>query len=671
MRLLLIEDNPDDALLVKESLAAIPGAPFEVEWVDRVSLGLEKLKSGGIDVVLTDLNLPDSTGRGLDTYLRLRVQAPNLPIVVLTGTEDESIGLEALKKGAQDFLPKDEVNSKVLNRIVRYAVERKQEEEYLQHAIAQLGAQKQALDQLAVVAETDPEGRITYVNDMFCKISQYSREEVMGKDHRNLVNSGYHPKSFWKNFWETISQGHVWRGEVKNRTKDGSAQWMDTSVVPFMGPDGKPQKYLAIRTVITERKQAEEALRQSEEQLYELNKDLEKQVAQRTELLLAKERELEQSRRLEAIGSLAGGVAHDFNNLLTGIAGIIQEAHDDLPKNDPKREGFDMALKAAQSAFALTRQLLAFSRNQIVTPQVMDLSARLSEFKKMLNRLIGEDIRLRTEFQVGIGKIKIDPGQLEQIVVNLAVNARDAMPEGGDLSIETAEHVQNAGTESPLPPGRYVRLSIRDTGHGMNRETVDRIFEPFFTTKGEKGTGLGLSTVYGIVKQNGGRIYVRSKEGEGTTFDLFFPNLGTNPPEEPKQEKRKAVLRGHETVLVVEDEKIVRHVVTGQLKRHGYNVLEASSGAEALELTEKLHESIQLLLTDVVMPGMNGRELAESLTQKRPGLAVLFMSGYSQDILDAKGIATGETHFIKKSYLNKDLLPKVREVLDGRKVPAS
>jgi signal transduction histidine kinase/ActR/RegA family two-component response regulator len=451
---------------------------------------------------------------------------------------------------------------------------------------------------------------------------------------------------------------------------DGSMRWLVARGQTYFegeGPSRKAVRRAGIITDITDRKIMEEELRRSESRLAETNKNLEQQVAQRTQLLRNKERELETTRRLEGIGRLAGGVAHDFNNLLTGIVGVLREIRDELPDNDSRRDDLNMALQASESAFSLTRQLLAFSRRHIVTPHVLDLGASLAGFQKILVRLIGEDVRLHADFRPGIGNVLIDPGQLEQIVANLAVNARDAMPKGGDLFIEAAEHVQDEGSTGPPPPGHYMRFTLRDTGVGMSQETQDRIFEPFFTTKKNRGTGLGLSTVYGIVHQHGGHIRVRSQEGEGTTIDVFLPHAGTGQPEIPRQEKRKAVRNGHETVLVVEDDKLVRHVACNMLRRSGHNVLEASNGTEALALEEQAQERIQLLLTDVVMPGMNGRELAQALIRRRPGLAVLFMSGYTQDILDTKGIASGETNFIEKPNLSTDLLHKIREVLDRKK----
>jgi len=408
---------------------------------------------------------------------------------------------------------------------------------------------------------------------------------------------------------------------------------------------------------ITDRKNAETTLQA-------VNQNLDIEVTRAKEVLQNQQRELEMTRRLEAVGRLAGGVAHDFNNLLTGIVGIVQEARGHMPANEPFREDLDMAIKAAQSAFSLTRQLLAFSRHQTAAPKVVDMNANLFEIQKMLPRLIGEDIHLHIDLKPDGGNVKIDPSQLSQIIVNLVLNARDAMPNGGDLWIDTAEHVVREGAEVSIPQGRYVRLTVRDTGIGMSQAIMDRMFEPFFTTKGGKGTGLGLSTVYGIVKQNDGHILIRSHEGQGTTVEVYLPHMGTGCPDDLRLNARDGTVGGRETVLVTEDEEIVRRVTSRMLQREGYHVLEAENGKQALDMAEHCREPINLLLTDVVMPEMNGRQLAEQLRKNHPETKVLYMSGYARDILDMKGVISGETQFIEKTAISNYLRRKVREVLD-------
>ena len=377
------------------------------------------------------------------------------------------------------------------------------------------------------------------------------------------------------------------------------------------------------------------------------------------------EAQLAQSQRLEAVGRLAGGVAHDFNNILTAIGGYTDLLLADMAPTDARRQDVEEILRAAQRAAALTQQLLAFSRRQVMQPKVLDLNALVADIEKMLRRLIGEDILFATVLHPRTGNVRADPGQLEQVIVNLAVNARDAMPEGGRLTIETrsVELDESYRTEHPtVSPGPYVMLAVSDTGIGMDEETRTRIFEPFFTTKVRgKGTGLGLATVYGIVQQSGGHIWVYSEPGRGTTMRVYLPRVDApadkleRPGDAPPQD-----LRGTETILLVEDEASVR-AVTGQLlARNGYTVVEAADGPSALALDIP---KLDLLLTDVVMPGMSGRELANQLTARRPGLRVLYMSGYTDDAVVRHGMLEPGLSYLEKPFRPDALLRKVRETL--------
>jgi PAS domain S-box-containing protein len=384
--------------------------------------------------------------------------------------------------------------------------------------------------------------------------------------------------------------------------------------------------------------------------------------AQRTQL----EAELRHAQKMEGVGRLAGGLAHDFNNLLTVICGTAELAMGGLPAGDPLRAPLQEIRHAGERASELTRQLLAFSRKQILQPVILNLNSVVSDLGTMLRRLIGEDVELTFLPAADLAPVKADAGQLEQVIMNLAVNARDAMPNGGRLTIETGNAEVLAAQfpgQAPVPPGLYVILAITDTGSGMDEATRERIFEPFFTTKeAGKGTGLGLSTVYGIVQQSGGGVSVHSGPGAGSTFTIFLPRAEAQPCEEPPRHSAPTP-RGGETVLVVEDEGALRRLAQAALESAGYRVLTAANGREALRLLEDPETPVRLVLTDMVMPEMGGRELAKALACRRPGIKVLFTSGY-EDALVRHGVAADGAHFIGKPFSVDELARKVREVLD-------
>jgi signal transduction histidine kinase/ActR/RegA family two-component response regulator len=393
-----------------------------------------------------------------------------------------------------------------------------------------------------------------------------------------------------------------------------------------------------------ERKRAEEALRQSEKQF-------------------------RQSQKMEAVGRLAGGIAHDFNNLLTVIMGYSQVLLTELGPQHPLRGKIEETLKAGERAATLIRQLLTFSSKQSLDPKVLSLNTAVTNLEGLLRRLIGEDIQLVSKLDPTNGRLRADQAQLEQVLVNLVVNARDAMPKGGTLTIETAQVELTLSPVyhlTPLPPGPYVRLAVSDTGCGMDRKTQSHIFEPFFTTKGEgKGSGLGLSTVFGIVTQCGGAIDVTSRVGHGTRFDLYFPSVEsdilTTAPTQPLGQLQ----RGTETILLVEDEPSVRTLVRDELRKLGYRVVEAKNGVEACLLATQQAGSLQLLLTDVVMPGMGGRELAQHLSVIKPDLRTLFISGYTDDVGIMAGQEEGTSSFLQKPFTPEVLARAVRNLLDA------
>jgi signal transduction histidine kinase len=383
----------------------------------------------------------------------------------------------------------------------------------------------------------------------------------------------------------------------------------------------------------------------------------------------ALQEQLRQSQKMEAIGRLAGGVAHDFNNLLTIIKGNSELSLMDLEKNDPLRGNLEGVLRASGRASGLIRQLLAFSRRQVMEMKVLDLNTVLEDLDKMLRRIIGEDIELVILPSKDLQRIKADAGQIEQVILNLAVNSRDAMLSGGSLTIETANaelDEEYARRHVAVIPGRYVMLSVSDSGVGMTPEVRDKVFEPFFTTKESgKGTGLGLSTVYGIVKQSGGNIWVYSEPGKGTTFKIYLPRVDEPLGEVVREKAAEGGLpRGSETILIVEDDEDVRELTVRVLKMQGYRVLETSNGSNALHVSEQEAGPIHLMVTDVVMPGMNGPELAKRLNPLRPEMKVIYISGYTDNAIVHHGVLEKGVNYIQKPFTVEGLVRKVRKILD-------
>jgi len=483
---------------------------------------------------------------------------------------------------------------------------------------------------------TDPDGNIEYANPAFERISGYSREEVLGQNPR-LLKSGKTDDAVYRDLWQKISQGEVWVGLLINRKKDGTLFTERATISAVLDESGKIVQYVAVKQDTTHEMHLEGQLRQAQ--------------------------------KMEAIGQLAGGVAHDFNNLLTAINGYTSLALQKLDDENSVKPYLEEVKKAGERATNLTRQLLAFGRKQILQPVALDLNGVVTDMNKMLRRLIGEDIELRAQLAPALKRTKGDPGQIEQVLVNLVVNARDAMPRGGTMIIETAnaqldqEFARNhVGSQA----GNYVMLAVSDTGCGMAEETRARIFEPFFTTKEKgKGTGLGLSTVYGIVKQSGGSIWVYSELGKGTSFKVYLPEMTeSSRPAEKGVSPEETIPGGRETVLLVEDEEMVRGLTTKILEQAGYNVVAARGGDEALQLCTELEQKIDLLLTDVVMPGASGKEVAETMTRLMPGIRVLFMSGYTDEAIVHHGVLDSNVEFIQKPFTPFSLSKKVREVLD-------
>lgn len=483
---------------------------------------------------------------------------------------------------------------------------------------------------------TDVKGNIEWVNPAFTRMTGYTSEESIGKNPR-ILKSGNQDKRFYTQLWRTIIAGNVWRGVLCNRRKDGSLYYEEMTITPVRDPQGVITHFISIKEDMSEKRHLEQ--------------------------------QLHQSQKLEAIGRLAGGVAHDFNNLLTVISGYSEILLMKLPKDDPTRSSLKPIHEAAERAAGLTRQLLSFSRKAVFQPTVMSVNDTLHEIEKMLRRMIGEDISLTFVLDPQVNLIKADSGQIGQILMNLAVNARDAMPQGGKLTIETANVALDesyVAAHRSVKPGHYVMLAMTDTGTGMTTDVRERIFEPFFTTKGVgQGTGLGLSVVHGIVTQSGGSIEVYSEIGVGTTFKIYLPSC-LDEATLQTTETEVVVKGGTETILLVEDEDAVRGIAILALQSNGYTVYAAASGKEALAHFENHAAEIALLVTDVVMPGMSGRELAQNLQARSNPIKVLYVSGYTDDAVVRHGLLQEDVAFLQKPYTPLVLARRVREVLDKR-----
>ena len=478
------------------------------------------------------------------------------------------------------------------------------------------------------IFQASPEGRFTTANPALARILGYESPDELIATVTDITQQLYVDPEIRAEAARLEDERGVLLGfEFEAFRKDGEKIWLSANRRAVKDENGVEIYREGTLEDITERKQLEEALIESEEKL-------------------------RQSQKLEAIGQLAGGVAHDFNNLLTVIGGYSSILLNKLPQDSPHRASVEEIKKAGDRAGALTRQLLAFSRKQILQPKVLDLNVVVTDLEKMVRRLIGEDIDLLTITSPVLGKVKADPGQIEQVLLNLIVNARDAMPKGGKLTIETrnVEHSEEYAQRHAALPGSYVMLAVSDTGCGMAATIQPRIFEPFFTTKASgKGTGLGLSTVYGIVRQSGGNIWVYSEVGRGSTFKIYLPRVD-DAGEETAALTSGSVPKGTELILLVEDEDQVRAILKQILEGQGYQVLAASNGEEALSISRDLERDIKLMITDVVMPQMSGRELAERVLALRPSLPVLFMSGYTDDAIVRHGLLDEKLNFIQKPF---------------------
>ncbi|MFQ5805921.1 MAG: PAS domain S-box protein, partial [Phycisphaerae bacterium] len=499
---------------------------------------------------------------------------------------------------------------------------------------------EQASDAILI---TDTAGTIQYVNPAFERITGYGRSEVIGQTPR-IIKSGKNEPALYENLWDTISRGGVWKGHLVNKRKDETLYEVEATISPVYDRDGRIVNYAAVTRDVTQEIKLEARLRQTE--------------------------------KMEAVGQLASGVAHDFNNVLTAILGSAGLLRAKLRLGYVKQhliaQELEQIERSARQGASLARQLLTFNRREAVKFKALDPNRIVAESRRMLRRLIAENIALELNLAPDVHAIRADAGQLEQILMNLVVNARDAMPEGGRLTITTANAQLDelyVSSHADACIGPHVLLTVRDTGCGMSADVLARMYEPFFTTKPPgKGTGLGLATVYAIVHTFAGHITVTSASNEGTEFRIYFPALPGHVQETPAS-ATETPLRGTETVLVCEDDSVIRELEREILEDSGYTVLPAEDGKQALKLAANAAERIDLLITDVVMPEMSGPALAAELTASRPGLKILFVSGYDDDAFAQVGAQDEPGRFLHKPFTSREFLQRVREVLGEERAP--
>jgi PAS domain S-box-containing protein len=630
MHILLLEDNLHDRELLEKTLIN-EGLDCQIIHAKSKAEFQAALEQSDYDLIISDFTLPAYSGIAALTVSK-ELQ-PDTPFIFVAGTIGEEKVVESLKAGATDYVLKNHLNQ--LGPAIRRALREVHERKERQRAEERVRVQSSALEAVANgIILTDAAGKILFGNRAFCAMTGYALEEILGKTP-GFLNSGKHDADFFRSLWNTILTGRVWQGELINRRKDGTLYNEEMTITPVQRSNGQISHFIAVKQDITIQKQRKE--------------------------------QLHQARKMEAIGQLAGGIAHDFNNLLTVIHGNVQLVlMDESQLKEETRQCLKQVTEATERAADLTRQLLTFGRKQVVQFQPLNLNRVISSFTKMLKRVIGEHITLQCRCAEDLPSANADVGMIEQILLNLIVNARDAMPEGGSIIITTEAvgiDASHAETHPEAQIGEFVCIAVSDTGMGIYPEYLPRIFEPFFTTKeAGKGTGFGLATVYGIVKQHRGWIEVSSQVGNGTTFKIFIPASASGAAIESISQKKAIPAGGHEKILLVEDDADVRTVARGVLEGSGYQIWEAANGLEALNVWKTNASQIDLLLTDFIMPGgLNGTELADRLRGERPGLKVILMSGYNSDL---PGKIQSHSHILPKPFSLESLTETVRTCLD-------
>jgi two-component system, cell cycle sensor histidine kinase and response regulator CckA len=761
LNILLVEDNPEDADRVIQFLSEDNERSPHIRRAQHVSEMAAILAGHELDAILLGLSFPDN--EELEAYRLVRLLAPNSAMIVLGDGDDECHISRALRNGAQEYLPKAQLTSELLQR-------------NLKHGVARTRAARRDSSLAAIVDSADDaivgktlEGIITTWNKAAEQMYGYTAHEAVGSPISMLMREEAQ-KSLPQSF-QTLRRGErIEPFETVRVRKDGTQIHVSVSIFPVSDQAGKVVGAASIARDVTKRNQAEAAVRESEARLRLIEDasddiffwiadpsgskffhispaferifgrtresvvdnpslildsvhpdDREKVVADVavqklgqpfghefrmnhpdgtkhwisnrgfpirdaegnliyyggvckdiTERMVLEE-QLREAQKIEAVGRLAGGIAHDFNNMLTVIGGFGELLREKMGADGDLGAYCEEILKASDNATRLTRQLLAFSRKQVLAPVILDLNDVVKNIEKMMRRLIGENIEFRTVLEPNLWRVKADLTQMEQVLVNLVVNARDAMPGGGAIVVELQNvHLdEDYGQSHPsVAPGDYVMLAVTDTGTGIDEATKARIFEPFFTTKEQgKGAGLGLATVYGIVKQSGGFIWVYSEPGEGTSFKVYLPFTEGEVEKRRPQGVRREILRGTESILLVEDDAPVRGFAEEVLQSNGYKVFSAADPAEALRLVEELKPRLDLLLTDVVMPKWSGRQLAEMLAPKLPGMKVLYLSGYTESAVIHHGVLDEGTALLSKPFTPQKLLRMIRGVLEGQWPP--
>ncbi|MHB8398667.1 MAG: response regulator [Candidatus Limnocylindrales bacterium] len=639
--IVVIDDEPANVRLLEATLGRA-GFRAVVGFTDP-GAALAAIAAAEPDLILLDLHMPEPDGFTCLATIR-RGQAPEsyLPIVVLTADAEPGPKRRALALGATDFLAKPLDIEEVVLRARNLLETRRLHRELQARAEATIRETERTLAEAEGIAHVgswtlDPtNGAATWSAEMYRILGLDPDGPAVGLADISALFTADSVTAVTAAIGRAVETGEPWQLDLEIGRPDGTHRWVASQGIAERDSTGATVRIRGTMQDITEQRRLDEQLRQSQ--------------------------------KLEAVGQLTGGIAHDFNNILTAIRGYAEFARRGLEADPSRAADLDEVIANADRAAALVRQLLAFSRRQVLAPRVLEPASIVAGIAPMLRRLLGEHIELATSARPDAGRVKVDPSQLEQVIVNLAVNARDAMSVGGKLTIELANVELDAAYAADHPevsPGPFVVLAVSDTGSGMDAATREHIFEPFFTTKEVgQGTGMGLATVYGIVRQSGGSIFVYSEPGAGTTFRIYFPRVAERPAAAEPVAVRPSTI-GSETILLVEDEPSVRAFAQRALERQGYTVLAAENGAAALTLAASHGGPIALLVTDVIMPGLQGHELAEQLTAARPELRVLYVSGFTENSVIHHGVPDHDVAFLPKPFSADGLGSAVRAVLDG------